>query len=76
MPKSTRSSAWGNNQLPLPEEMVPSSQEELSSSEQEPDQEVSFHHYRAPQPVPIMFMPYIEVPKWTEQLMMGFTIGF
>ena len=47
--------------------MVPSSQEELSSSEQEPDPEVSFHQYRPPQQVPSMFMPYIEDPKmdWT-----------
>ena len=29
MPKATKSSAWGNNQMPQPEEMVPSSQEEL-----------------------------------------------
>ena len=63
MPKATKSSAWGNNQLPLPEEMVPSSQEELSSSEQEPDPEVSFHQGRPPQPLPSMFMPYIEGPK-------------
>ena len=45
MPKATKSSAWRNNQMSLPEEMVPSSQEELSNSEQEPDPEVSFHHY-------------------------------
>ena len=49
--------------MPLPEEVVPSSQEELSSSEQEPDPEVSFLHYRAPEPVPSMFMPYTEGPK-------------
>ena len=67
MPKTTKSSAQGNNQLSLPEEMVPSSQEELSSSKQEPDPEVSFHQFRPPQPVPRMSMPYIEDPKmyWT-----------
>ena len=63
MPKATKSSAWGNNQVPLPEEMVPSSQEELSSSEQEPDPEVSFHQFRPPQLVSSMFMPYTEGPK-------------
>ena len=67
MPKATKSSARGNNQLPQPQESVPSSQEELSSSEQEPDPEVSFHQFRPLQPVPSMFMPYIEGPKmdWT-----------
>ena len=47
--------------------MVPSSQEKLSSSEQEPDPAVSFHQFRSPQPVPSMFMPYIEGPRmeWT-----------
>ena len=63
MPKATKCFVWGNNQFTLPEEKVPSSQEELSSSEQEPDPEVSFHHYRAPQPVSSMFMPYIEGSK-------------
>ena len=67
MSKATKSYAQGNNQIPLPEEMVPSSQEELSSSEQEPDPEVSFYHHRASQPVPRRFMPYMEGPKmnWT-----------
>ena len=67
IPKATKSSAWGTNQLPLSEETVPSSQEELSSSEQEPGAEVLFHQFRPPQPVPSMLMPYIEGPKmdWT-----------
>ena len=67
MPKATKSSSKGNNQLPQPKEMVPSSQEELSSSEQEPDPEVSFPQFRPPQPVPSMFMQYTEGPKmdWT-----------
>ena len=44
-----------------------SSQDEQSSSEQEPDPEITFHHSRQPQSVPSMFMPYIEGPKmdWT-----------
>ena len=46
MPKATKSSAWGNSKVPPHEKMVQSSQEELSSSDQEPDQEVSFHHHR------------------------------
>ena len=67
MPKVTKSSAQGNNQLPLPEETVPSSEEELSSSDQEPDPEVSFDQFRPSQQVPNMFMPYVEGPKmdWT-----------
>ena len=48
MPKATKSSAKGNNQLPQPEEIVPSSQEELSSSDQEPDPEVSFPQFIPP----------------------------
>ena len=53
--------------MPPPEELIQSSQEELSSSDQEPDQEVLFQHHRQLQPVPSMFMPYIEGPKmnWT-----------
>ena len=67
MPKATKSSAWGNNQLTLPEETFPSSQGDLSSTEQELDPEVSFHYYTAPQPVPSMFIPYIKGSKmdWT-----------
>ena len=47
--------------------MVPSSQEEFSSSEKELDPKVSFHQFRPPQPVPSMFMSYIEGPSmdWT-----------
>ena len=40
MPKATKSSASGNNHLFQVKEMVLSSQEELSSSEQEPDPDV------------------------------------
>ena len=63
----TKSSAWGANQASPPEELIQSSQEELSSSDQEPDQEVSFQHHRQLLPVPSMFMPYTEDPKldWT-----------
>ena len=67
MPKATKSSAQGNNQLPQPEETVPSSQDELSNSGQEPDPEVSFPQFRPTQPVSSMLMPYIEGSKmdWT-----------
>ena len=67
MPKATKSSAQGTNQVPLSEELTPSHQEELSSSDQEPDPENSFQPHRWPQPVPSIFMPYIEGPKmdWT-----------
>ena len=62
-----KSSAWGAAEMPLPEKSTPSSQEELSSSDQEPDPEVTFPHPKQPQPVPSMLMPYIEGPKmdWT-----------
>ena len=74
MPKAIKSSAWGANQVPPPEELIQSSQEELSSSGQEPDQEVSFQHHRQLQLVSSMFMPYIESLKWTRLLLMGFII--
>ena len=67
MPKATKRSAQGATPEPLPEEMHTSSQDEQSSSEQDPDPEITFLHPRHPQPVPSMFMPYIEGPKmdWT-----------
>ena len=67
MPKTIKSSAHGSNQVPPCEESIQSSLEELSSSDQEADQEVSFQHHRQLQPVPSMFMPYIESRKidWT-----------
>ena len=67
MPKATKSSAWGATPEPLPEKMYTSSQDEQSSSEQEPDPEITFLHPRQPQPVLCMFMPYIDGPKmdWT-----------
>ena len=67
MPKVNMNSAHGHNSLSQADELVPSSQEELSSSEQEPDPEVSLYQFRPPQPVPSMFMPYIEGLKmdWT-----------
>ena len=63
MPKATKSSAWRANPLPLPEELTPSSHEELSSSDQEPDLEITFQPPRQLQPFPSMFMSYIEGPK-------------
>ena len=67
MPKETKNSAYGNNHLFQADEMVPSSQEEVSNSEQGPDPEFSFHQFTPPQPVPSMFMPYSEGLKmdWT-----------
>ena len=63
MPKATNSSVQEANPLPPPEELTPSSQDKLSSSDQEPDPEDSFQPYRQTQPVPSMFMPYIEGHK-------------
>ena len=67
MPRTTTNSACGNNNLSQDETKVPSSQKDISSSDQEPDPEVSFHPSRAQQIIPNMFMPYIEGPKmdWT-----------
>ena len=67
MPKATKSSAQGGTPKPLPEEMHTNCQDEQSSSEQELDPEITFHHPRQPQPVPSMFMAYIEGQKmdWT-----------
>ena len=67
MSGTTKNSACGKNNLSQDETKVPSSHEDVSSSRQEPDQEVSFHPFRAQQVIPNMFMPYIEGPKmdWT-----------
>ena len=67
MPKATKSSTQGATSEPIHEEMTTSSQYEHSSSDQEPDPEITFHPSRQQQPVPSMFMPYIEGPKmdWT-----------
>ena len=63
MPKATKNSACGNSHLFQADETILSNQEESSSSEQKPDPEVSFYQFRLPQPVPCMFMPYIDSPK-------------
>ena len=67
MPRTTKNSAHGNNNLSQNETEVPSSPEDVSSSDQEQDPEVSFHPSRAQQIIPNMFLPYIEGPKmdWT-----------
>ena len=67
MLRTTKNSVHGNNNLSKGETEVPSSQEHISSSEQEPDPEVSFLPSGAPQAIPNMFLLYIEGPKmdWT-----------
>ena len=67
MPRITKNSSHGNNNLSQDETEVLSSKEDVSSSAQEPDPEVSYHPSRAQQVIPDMFMPYIEGPKmdWT-----------
>ena len=67
MPKTTKSSAQESNQTPPPEELVPSSQDEISTSDHKPDPEITFQPPRQLQPVPRMFIPYIEGPEmdWT-----------
>ena len=63
MPRTTKNSACGNNNLSQEETEVPNSQEEITSSDQESDPEVSFHLSMAQQAIPNMFIPYIEGPK-------------
>ena len=67
MPKATKSSVWGATVMPPLEESTPSSQDELPSSGQETDPEVTFEPHRLPHQVPSIFMPYIKGPKmdWT-----------
>ena len=45
MPRTTKNSAHWNNILSQEETEVQSSQEDISTSDQEPDPEVSFHPY-------------------------------
>ena len=73
MPKATKKFVHETPHLPPEGADVPNSQEESTSSDQEPDTEVSFHPSREPpvhpvhQIIPSMYMPYIEGPKmdWT-----------
>ena len=50
IPKPTKSSAQGTRPVPPPEEDMSNTQEELSTSEQKADPEVSFHPHQPPQP--------------------------
>ena len=65
-PEQIKFCLWENN-LSQEESEVPSSPEDIASSDQEineePDQEVSFHPSKAQQAIPDMFMPYIEGPN-------------
>ena len=63
MARTTKNFAHGDNNLSQDETEVQSRQEDISSSDQEPNPEVSFHPSRAQQVIPNMFMPYIECPK-------------
>ena len=68
MPKATKSSAWVEAQASSQQDTNEISQEELTSSDQETDPEVTFNAPRQqPQVVPSMFIPYIEGLKmdWT-----------
>ena len=67
MPKATKSSAQRATPEPTHDEMTTSSQDEHSSSDQEPVPDITFHPSRQLQPVPSRFMQYIEGPKmdWT-----------
>ena len=69
MPKATRKSVCESNTLPPEDPEVPDSEEESASSDQEEDEEVSFHPSLAypthpvPQVILSMYMPYIEGPR-------------
>ena len=67
MPRTSKNSVHGVDNFSPEETEMPSSKEELSSSDQETDPEVSFHPSRISQAIPNMFMPYIEGSKmdWT-----------
>ena len=73
MPKAAKESVCETQILPHEDSDVPESQEKSTSSDQEPDAEVSFHPSLVPpvhpkhQVIPSMYMPYIEGPKmdWT-----------
>ena len=73
MPKATKKSACESNTLPPEDPDIPENQEESTSSDQEQDEEVSFHPSLAypahpvPQVIPSMYMSYIEGPRmdWT-----------
>ena len=77
MPKAAKKSTQEIQNLPPEDTDVPESQEESTSSDQEPDAEISFHSSLVPpahpvhQVIPSMCMPYIEGPKWIGLLMMG-----
>ena len=70
MPKATKKSICENNKLPPEDPDIPDSQEKSASSDQERDEEVSFHPSLAypahpvPQVIPSMHMPYIEEQGW------------
>ena len=62
MPQTSKNSACGNDNLSQEETELQSSQEDLTSSDQESEPEVSLHPSRVPKN-PNMFMPYTEGPK-------------
>ena len=58
MPKASRNSAWEEAQMSTQQETNETCQEELPSSDQESETEVTFNPPRQqPQVVPGMFMP-------------------
>ena len=70
MPKVKGSAEAHTSAIPDQEVDIPSSQEDSASSDQESENEISFHPHRPQAPnlaMHHMFMPYIEGPKmdWT-----------
>ena len=63
MPKAMKSSTQVEAIVSTQHEMIESSQDKLSSSDQEHDPEVTLNPCRQPQPALGTFMPYIEGPK-------------
>ena len=63
MPKAKKSSACVEATVSTQDELIENNQEELSSSDQEYDTEVTLNSCRLPQVMLDTFMPYIEGPK-------------
>ena len=63
MPKAMKNSAQAEAMVSTQDEPIESSQDKLSSSDQEQDPEVTLNPCRLQQVLPGTFMPYVEGPK-------------
>ena len=65
MPKATKSSAWGATPEPTHEEITTSSQDKHSSSDQEPDPEITLHLLDSHNQSQACSCHTLRVPGWT-----------